>query len=98
MRPNDDLAPAAIEMSQERLNGPRHMLVAQIPRGSAPLKHGAIITFRVRDQARVLFRIEELRAGLLAIPADDFARTFPQLHELSDHCVFARLAHSRFGG
>ena len=77
MRPDDDLAPAAIEMSQERLNGPGHMLVAQIPRGSAPLKHGAIVAFRVRDEPRVLFRVEELRASLLAIPAYDFARAFP---------------------
>src|SRR5947207_15900077 len=98
MRPNHDLTSAAIKMSEERLNSASHVLVAQVPGGSASFKHRAVIAFGIRDQTRILLRIKELRSRALAICLHHIAGAPSQFHQLSYDLVFTRLAHSLFGG
>src|SRR5437763_867066 len=98
MGPDYDSTSAAIEVSQERLNGPGHVLVAQVPGGSAPSEHGPVIAFGIRNQARVLFGVEKLRARPVTVLLHHFGGAAAQLHQLSDRFIFTRLAHSFFRG
>ena len=65
MRPDNDLAVAAVKMTDERSQRLGHMFIAQVPRLLTPTEHGAIIILCICDQARVLLRIKEFVLGNL---------------------------------
>jgi hypothetical protein len=79
---------------KERVDRARHVLVAQVPRGGAAAKHRAVIAFRVRDEARVLFRVENFILCLLAVVPNDLGGFSPQLEELHDDFLLARFGHA----
>src|SRR5437764_14892917 len=74
------------------------MTIAQVPGGNPSAKHGTVILFRVLDQTSVLLGVEELVRGHAAIAPGVIGGVPLELHDLTDHLVFARFGEVKTSG
>jgi hypothetical protein len=69
--------------------------IAEVPGRDATAKHRTVVLFRVLHEPRVLFRIEKLIGSPAPIMTDIVRGAPPQLDELADHLVLARLRQAK---
>ena len=95
MRPHDDLRLPRLRLqeSRERVESLRHVRVAKVPGGDAPLEHRAVVALGVPDQPRVLLRKEILIPRDPAVALRVVRGALPHLDQLADHFVLAAGRH-----